>query len=137
MIYDQIDWGVVKMKHLSWRMRFRSMLNNGSGKLEEIQVKDYHECDMGKWLYSVGIERYGSEPAFKILEESHKHVHSTASKCYTAFAEHNPTVAAIFMSEVIKQSDKLMLLIDEFKADVEDKPVIYKPFTRISHAVPV
>lgn len=121
MIYDQIDWGVVKMKHISWRMRFRSMLNNGSGSLEEVQVKDHHECEMGKWLYSIGFDRYGKEPMFKVLDDSHRMVHRLASKCYTEFSNGQTIEALQSMNDVIKESDKLMELIDEFKIRIESK----------------
>ena len=137
MIYDQIDWGVVKMKHLSWRMRFRSMLNGGSGKLEEIQVKDHKECEMGKWLFSVGTEKYGRDSAFKLLAEKHHELHRLAGTCYTYFADNNFKKANETMNEVLTVSDELMNLIDEFKAHVE-KPLGYeKEFSTKPHIVTI
>lgn len=123
MIYDQIDWEVIKMQHITWRMRFRSMLNSGSGKLEEIQVKDHTQCDMGKWMHSTGIARYGEDPAFKILLDRHKEFHDVAAKGYNAYTERNLNEANHYLNDVTKISDDMLQLIDVFKAYLEKKTV--------------
>lgn len=121
MIYDQIDWEVIKMQHITWRMRFRSMLNSGSGKLEEIQVKDHTQCDMGKWMHSTGIKRYGDDPAFKILLDRHKEFHDVAAKGYNAYSDRNLSEANHYLSDVTKISDDMLQLIDVFKVYLEKK----------------
>lgn len=115
MVTNQIDWEVIKMQHITWRMKFRSMISSGTGKLDEIQVKDHTQCDMGKWMHSVGVSRYGNDQAFKILLDRHKEFHEVASLGFNAFKNNNITEANNFSQEITVISNDMLELIDVFK----------------------
>lgn len=62
--------------HCRWRDRLVAVINgiDESFPLEKASVDD--ECELGKWLHSVGTSKYSSLPEFMQLMNSHRMFHS-------------------------------------------------------------
>jgi methyl-accepting chemotaxis protein len=45
--------------------------------MTEEQATSHKACDVGKWLYSVGMKKYGTMPEIQELEKIHVELHST------------------------------------------------------------
>ncbi|HGG58438.1 MAG TPA: PAS domain-containing protein [Gammaproteobacteria bacterium] len=69
-----IDISAAKSKHLSWKNRIRSFLQ-GKESLTHDQAVSHRDCDLGKWIYSQGMDQYGSMSAMQELEREHAGLH--------------------------------------------------------------
>jgi methyl-accepting chemotaxis protein len=69
-----LDFSAARIKHLSWKTRLRSFLD-GQESMSKDQAVSHHDCDLGKWLYSTGMESYGHMPEMKTLEKTHAELH--------------------------------------------------------------
>lgn len=118
-----LDWEQLKMAHLVWRINFRSLLNGGSGKLEDSKIKDHTQCDMGKWLHGEGREKFGTNPMYHDLVEYHKIFHEMATNAYQEFSAGNKDRAAVILEKITDHSNALMALIDQFKTVAKTAPV--------------
>ncbi|MCP5405101.1 MAG: CZB domain-containing protein [Pseudomonadaceae bacterium] len=49
-------------------------------KLDPAQAGDHKLCRLGKWYYSTGMNKYGSDADFKAMEASHRDVHASAKE---------------------------------------------------------
>jgi hypothetical protein len=70
------DFMAAKLKHSMWKLHLHEFLEGKPG-LSEAQATNHKECDLGKWLYSEGLTKYGSIPEMKALEAEHERLHDT------------------------------------------------------------
>lgn len=70
------DFLMAKQKHLSWKFRLRDFLD-GKESLTLAQAVSYRDCDLGKWLYAEGFEKYKAYAEMKELETVHVTLHET------------------------------------------------------------
>lgn len=68
------DFEQAKAAHLAWRARLRGFLD-GRASLHEQEAVSHHDCVLGKWYYSEGLQRYGQLDAMKALEQPHSELH--------------------------------------------------------------
>lgn len=68
------DFSMAKNKHLQWKIRLRSFLD-GKESLTLNEAISHKDCDLGKWMYSEGLENYSQYPDMKKLETIHTVLH--------------------------------------------------------------
>jgi methyl-accepting chemotaxis protein len=68
-----------KIKHRAWKTRLIDFLA-GKGGLTEAQAISHKDCDLGKWMYTEGINQYRSIPEMKTLEKVHINLHETVKR---------------------------------------------------------
>ncbi|MDH5183659.1 MAG: methyl-accepting chemotaxis protein [Gammaproteobacteria bacterium] len=71
-----VDLTAAKSAHLAWKTRIRDFLD-GKGGLTKEQAVSHHDCVLGKWYYSEGIEKYGHIQEMKDVEQPHAELHTT------------------------------------------------------------
>lgn len=71
-----LDFSMAKLKHQSWKLKLRDFLDGKPG-LTSAQATSHRDCDLGKWLYSDGLAKYGQVPEIKTLEKVHETLHKT------------------------------------------------------------
>ncbi|MBF0343790.1 MAG: MCP four helix bundle domain-containing protein [Nitrospirae bacterium] len=69
------DFSNARSKHLLWKTRLRDFLD-GKESLTEAQAVSHRDCDLGKWLYSVGLDNFGHMHEMDTLEKIHEDLHS-------------------------------------------------------------
>jgi hypothetical protein len=74
-----LDLNRAILLHRSWRLRVREYLEE-SEKTDPAFAVSSRECELGKWLYRTGIEKYGHLPEMKILESVHARMHRAAGQ---------------------------------------------------------
>lgn len=62
--------------HCKWRDRLVAMINGLDESFPIDKASVDNECDLGKWLHSVGTSKYGDLPEFIQLMDSHRMFHS-------------------------------------------------------------
>ncbi|QQS08817.1 MAG: CZB domain-containing protein [Phycisphaerales bacterium] len=70
------DFNTAKMKHFKWKMRLRDFLDGKPG-LTTAEATSHKDCDLGKWLYSEGLAKYGTILEMRKLEKEHEMLHKT------------------------------------------------------------
>ena len=73
------DFALMKMVHSTWALKLRAFLN-GTQKIDANDLIPYQYCDLGNWIYSVGLPRYGHLKDMQELEKVHKSMHDVAKR---------------------------------------------------------
>jgi len=71
-----LDFSLAVGKHLAWKSRLRRFLK-GEEMLTEAQLTSHRECDLGRWIYGDGMDRYGHFKEMKEMEQGHARMHET------------------------------------------------------------
>ncbi|MDD5730249.1 MAG: CZB domain-containing protein [Candidatus Omnitrophica bacterium] len=69
------NFAMIKSQHRAWEKKLGAYLN-GQSTLTEIEAFSHEDCDLGKWLYSEGMIKYGTIPQMQELEEVHVELHA-------------------------------------------------------------
>jgi methyl-accepting chemotaxis protein len=69
-----LDFSSARFKHLNWKFRIRNFLD-GKEVLTYEQATSHTDCDLGKWIYATGLEKYGNLQEMKELEATHRDLH--------------------------------------------------------------
>ena len=73
------DFTGIRMQHIAWRVKLDEFLK-GKQSMTEEEATSPKACDVGKWLYSVGLEKYGMMEEGQELEKIHIELHATVRK---------------------------------------------------------
>ena len=73
-VSSALDFSRVKMAHRSWKLKLRRFLD-GDEALDSTKLGSCRDCELGKWIYAVGVPRYGELTEMQRLEERHKEMH--------------------------------------------------------------
>jgi len=73
---SKADFTDIRLQHVTWRVKLNDFLD-GKPSMTEEQATSHKACDVGKWLYSVGMKKYGTMPEIQELEKIHVELHST------------------------------------------------------------
>ncbi len=110
------DFTDIRLKHISWRVKLNDFLEGKPGLTEE-QATSHKACDVGKWLYSVGMKKYGSMPEIQELEKMHIKLHATVKNIISL-----KQVANIYAEkEELEKLDKILRQIMFLLVDIEQK----------------
>ena len=101
-----------KLKHLKWKYKIRSFLE-GTGSLTEKEAMSHHHCEVGKWYYSEGKQKYGHIIAMQKFEEEHENLHNLVKEIFDLRNFMELKQAEIKFDELVKSSDLITLYLDE------------------------
>lgn len=76
------DFSRAKAMHASWKVKLRGFLD-GQAELTIAQATSHTDCDLGKWLYSEGLRKYGAFSEMVALEKEHAEMHRTVHAVMT------------------------------------------------------
>ena len=78
-----LDFAAAISAHQAWKARIRDYLR-GTEELHREDVASHTDCELGLWLYSMGIKTYGHRPEMKSLEQNHQSLHEQIHAVITA-----------------------------------------------------
>jgi methyl-accepting chemotaxis protein len=107
-----LDFALARSRHLDWKDKLKSFLE-GRGTLSEAEATSHKDCELGKWLYSQGLRRYGSAPSMRELEQAHAELHATMQRVVQMKKAGNVDGAEREYEKVRPISDKVMGLLNE------------------------
>ena len=70
------DFTDLRLSHVAWRVKLDDFFA-GKKSMTEEEATSHKACDVGKWLYSVGMKKYGTWPEIQELERIHVELHAT------------------------------------------------------------
>ncbi|HUJ95802.1 MAG TPA: CZB domain-containing protein [Terriglobales bacterium] len=74
-----LDFSLARSQHLTWKTKVRDFLE-GRATLTANQATSHKDCDLGKWLYGTGMQKFGSTPGMKDLEKVHANMHASVKQ---------------------------------------------------------
>ncbi len=113
-----LDFSAARIKHLSWKTRLRSFLD-GQESMTKDQAVSHHDCDLGKWLYSTGMESYGHMPEMKTLEKVHAELHSIIKDVVRLKHNGDDKGAENKFAKVESISEKIVAMLNHIESDVK------------------
>lgn len=69
-----LDFSMARSKHLLWKSKIRRFIS-GEESMNIAQAVDHHACDLGKWIDSDGMRKYGHLGEMGVLYDKHKNLH--------------------------------------------------------------
>jgi hypothetical protein len=76
---SKTDFSEIRLQHVAWRSKLNDFLEGKTG-MSEKEATSHEACDVGRWIYSVGMKKYGEMPEMQELEKIHVELHSTVKK---------------------------------------------------------
>lgn len=106
-----LDFPLARLKHLFWKTKLKSFLEGKEG-LTEAEAVSARDCQLGKWLYAEGLEKYKSIPEMQALEEVHERLHATVGLVIELKISGQGELAEAELARMEEFSQKLLLLLD-------------------------
>jgi methyl-accepting chemotaxis protein len=113
---SKTDFTDLRLKHIAWRTRLNDFLE-GKKNMTEKEATSHKACDVGKWLYSVGLKKYGAMPELQELEKVHVELHATVKNIVLLKKAGNLLAEEEEMEKLDKILRKTMFLL----VDIEEK----------------
>ena len=113
---SKADFTDIRLKHVAWRTRLDEFLEGKKGMSEE-EATSHKACDLGKWLYSSGIKKYGEMPEMQELEKVHIELHSTVKNILSLKQSGNIASEKEDLDKLDKKLRQVMFLL----VDIEEK----------------
>ncbi len=115
-----LDFMSARLKHASWKLKLRDFLDGKPG-LTAAQATSHRDCDLGKWLYSDGLSKFGAVPEMKILEREHESLHKLIKSIVDLKSAGKPQEAEAEFLKVEPISKKIVELLAGLEATVNKK----------------
>ncbi|MBF0322052.1 MAG: CZB domain-containing protein, partial [Magnetococcales bacterium] len=101
------DFGFAIIKHRAWKQKMRDFLD-GKEKLTLGQMVSHKECDLGKWIYSEGMKKYGHIPEMIEMEQVHAELHKVIKEIVRLKEAGEPMAAEKEYTKVEPFSEKVV-----------------------------
>ncbi|MBF0612809.1 MAG: HAMP domain-containing protein [Magnetococcales bacterium] len=102
----------IKGAHLKWLGKLEYVIR-GRAALKPEQVASGRECDLGKWYYSEGTQKFGHLPVFQKMGEVHLRVHEVAKEAVKKVELGDIAGAEEKMNQFSAIKDQLFDLLDD------------------------
>lgn len=105
---------LAKSDHIAWKKKIVSALS-GRISIHSGDLKNHHDCRLGKWYSSVKDERYTRHSAFKALEEPHRLVHNHGLQAMRAFNNGQIETAFQEIEKLEAASEQVLRYLNELE----------------------
>ena len=102
-----IDIQKARLVHLKWLLQLEKKLRQESAP----GLQSCRSCELGKWIYSEALEKYGNYPEISFLEKRHRHFHETADLLVQLYGERNFVEAEVALDELKRDSQDLIFML--------------------------
>jgi methyl-accepting chemotaxis protein len=113
---SKTDFTDIRLKHIAWRVKLNDFLEGKPGLTEE-EAPSHKACDVGKWLHSKGMKKYGTMPEIQELEKIHVELHSTVNNIIPLKLSGN----SLAEKEELEKLDKFLRKIMFLLVDIDQK----------------
>jgi len=114
---EQFRVGPIKLAHSLWKQKLSDMLA-GRIPLSPSQVTDHHDCEFGRWYFTEGRDKYGQSNTFKMIDDQHEKVHTTARQIALLFNDGKKEDANLLFSEFKSITGRLFEMLDDLEKEV-------------------
>lgn len=121
----KMDFHNAGINHLIWKKRLRGLLN-GRVIISEVEKISPKDCELGKWLYSDGLNEYGKMEEMQELERIHAEAHAMGNRIIHFHDDGKIKEAEIEFKKLNELSKKIIGILTNLSIQVDtekqDKP---------------
>lgn len=115
---ESLDFALARLKHLAWKANLKSFLKNEAAISKEEMVSA-QKCQLGKWIYAEGLEKYGDIPEMRQLEKVHLELHAIVELVVNLKAVGRDEAAERELAKLEPCSQDLLALLDTVEKKVK------------------
>jgi chemotaxis protein histidine kinase CheA len=116
---QSLDFAQARLKHQQWLGRLREVLD-GSAAMTLQRGGSHTECALGKWLYSIGLKKYGDFPEIHSVEKTHHEFHGLVAKILSLKDQGDQAQAEQAFIQLGELSAKILVLLTDLEKKVID-----------------
>lgn len=109
---DAFNFASAKQKHLMWKTKIRAYLD-GKRTMSQGEALSHNECELGQWLFSVGLRQFGKNPLMIELDQKHQKLHALVKQILDLKRSGKLEEAETQYSALLHTSDRIVALLDE------------------------
>lgn len=117
---DAFNFAGAKQKHLMWKSKIRAYLD-GKRTMSTGEATSHNECELGQWLFSVGLRRFGKNPLMIELDQKHQKLHALVKQVLDLKRAGKIEQAEAEYSALLQTSDRIVALLDELEITTTSK----------------
>lgn len=118
--HEFFDFGGAKQKHLTWKSKIRAFLD-GKRTMMPGEGLSHNECELGQWLFSVGLRKLGKNPLVLELDQKHQTLHALVKRILDLKRGGKLEETEAAYSTLLQTSDRIVALLDEMAITVSNK----------------
>jgi len=111
-------FGAMKLAHLAWKAKIRSYLGGNEAAIQGAAATDPHQCSLGKWYYSEGLDQHGRTPLMAALEKPHNELHATIKRIVDLNRTGKKAEAETLLPQVDRLSGEVVRLLEQLESQV-------------------
>ena len=108
---QMLDFEAAKSAHLAWRARIRAFLD-GRETLSTKEAVSHHDCMLGKWYYTEGLQQYGEIAEMAAIEQPHSNLHQLIREIIELQQAGRRDEAEARYQEIVPLSEQIIGLLD-------------------------
>ncbi len=106
-----VDFALARIKHWLWNQKLQQYME-GKINLDESELVSPQSCDLGKWIYTEGMFKYGKILEMQELEKIHKLMHSTVNKIVKLKKDGQEAIAYKELDNLADISKQITVLLE-------------------------
>ena len=114
------DFMAAKLKHTMWKLHLREFLDGKAG-LTAAAATSHRDCDLGKWLYSEGLAKYGAIAEMRQLDAKHAELHAVVKRIMELKAAGQTADAEAAYAKIDPISKQLVALLASVEKSVTSR----------------
>ena len=115
-----VNFATIRFKHLMWKSRLRGFIA-GTTHIDESEAVSDHECELGKWYFGPGLEKFGHIDAMKHLEEPHRELHDMVSEIMSLAKQGRHGDAESRLEDLADLSDRIVDLLNQVEDELRNQ----------------
>jgi methyl-accepting chemotaxis protein len=112
-----LSFSIVILQHQIWKIKLRSLLDNQE-RLTLEEAGSHKSCQLGEWLYTTGMEKYGKDADMIELEEVHADFHNEVRRVVELKNQGKTQEAEIEYQKVLPLSTKVIDLLEKLESKI-------------------
>lgn len=116
-----VDFSLSRLKHQARKLRLRLFIDGKGEVTESDNDASPKNCNLGKWIYSVGLKEYEKFPEVLRLEKVHAEVHAGIRRIIDLKRAGDTLQAEQEFSKLGAASDELLALLTVVEQKVKEQ----------------
>jgi len=113
-----LDFTIQKMNHNLWKRKLSKHLNQDE-PINEKEMVSERDCELGKWLYATGLDKFSHISEIQTLEKTHATLHQLTHKIVNLKKMDQKTEAFEKLKELENISEKIIQLLDTLELKIK------------------
>jgi len=117
---EKVSFEQARIKHATWKVTVRDFLDDKI-KLESDKIVSHTLCDLGKWYYSEGKEKYGTLEAMRQMEVKHEKLHKIIRDIYDFKMCNDLDMVEDLYFDLMDTSDKVVFFLQQAENEINNQ----------------